>query len=113
MKLVWGLILLLLGQTLGWFQLYGQTIWPLFKKHNIIVAILFGSTISILFAKAVQLIADHYEGILWPSRVFMFSLGIISFAAMTYFIKNESITLRDIVSLLLAITIVALQVFWK
>ena len=53
------------------------------------------------------------DGMLWPGRLISFGGGIIVFTVLTYIIMGESITLKTIISLILACILVSIQVFWK
>ena len=63
--------------------------------------------------KATALIAGHYGGALWPGRFIGFSLGITSFAFLTWYFMGEGINLKTWISLGLAFALIAVQLFWK
>ena len=56
---------------------------------------------------------NHFDGLLWPGRFIGFASGVISFAFLSYYFMGEGITFKTGVSLLLAVVIVLIQVFWK
>jgi hypothetical protein len=60
-----------------------------------------------------QFIAEHFEGLLWPGRLIGFGIGAICFGILTYIYMGEGITAKTAVSLILAITLVSIQIFWK
>jgi hypothetical protein len=111
--LIYGILLFLFGQSFIWFQTNGQFIWPWFKKNPILVAVIGGSTISYIFIEATRLIAEYYNGQLWPGRFIAFSMGMISFSLLTYLIRDEAIDTKTLICLSLSFIIICVQIFWK
>lgn len=111
--LVLGILLYILGQILTWFQTNGQFISPWIKNHPLIVSIVGGTIISYAFIKATAFIASYYDGLIWPGRFIGFSVGIVSFAILTKIFMDEGLTLKTGVSLLLALALISVQLFWK
>ena len=68
---------------------------------------------SYMFIRATELVVNHFDGLLWPGRFIGFASGVISFAVLAYYLMGEGITLKTGVSLVLAVVIVLIQVFWK
>ena len=112
-KLIWAFLLFTLGQTLIWIQTNGQFVWPWFKKNPLSVALIFAIPISYSFIIATKFIVEYFDGTLWPGRFIGFAMGITSFAIMTNFYMNEGISTKTAVSLVLATTLVAIQILWK
>jgi hypothetical protein len=101
------------GQTLIWFQTNSQFFSPWAKKNPILLSIVGGTVISYMFIKATAMIAGYYDGALWPGRFIGFSLGITSFAFLTWYCMGEGINLKTWISLGLAFTLICVQLFWK
>jgi hypothetical protein len=112
-NLILGISLFVIGQSLIWFQTNGQFIWPWFKRNPLVISLIAGTGISYMFIYATRLVAEYYDGLLWPGRFIAQSTGIISFAALTFILLNEGITAKTLVSLVLAIGIILIQIFWK
>jgi hypothetical protein len=112
-NLIYGILLFILGQSLIWFQTNGQFVWPWFKKHPIIIALIGGSTISYMFIIATKYIAEYYDGQLWPGRFIGFAMGMVSFGILTYVIMDEPLNQKTIISLTLALLLICVQLFWK
>ena len=72
-----------------------------------------GTLISYIFITATRLVAEHYEGMIWPGRLIGFSVGVITFSILTYMMMNEGINTKTLVSLILALGIILTQVFIK
>jgi hypothetical protein len=112
-NLIYGLTLFIIGQSLIWFQTNGQFIWPWFKKNPLIISLIAGTGISYMFIMATRLVADYYDGLLWPGRFIAQATGIITFAILTFVLLDEGLTTKTFVSLLLAIGIISIQILWK
>ena len=111
-NLVFGISLFFTAQLLVWFQTNGQFIWPFFKKNPVLIAI-GGSVAGYLFIIGTKYIAEYYGGLVWPGRFIGFSAGIVSFTFLTWYFLGEGINLKTAVSLLLAICLILIQLFWK
>jgi len=112
-KLLLSLLLFFFGQTLIWYQTNGQFKWKWFADHPLLVAFIFAVPISYAFIIATKLVVGYFDGALWPGRFIGFATGMISFAILTYFYMGEAITPKTAVSLILAVTLVSIQIFWK
>ncbi len=113
MNLLIGVILTLIGQILIWFQTNGQFVWDWFRKNPVILAVSFGSVISYIFILGTKYLALHFDGLLWPVRLIGFGLGMLVFSTFTWYFMGETINAKTIISLILAFTLVCIQVFWK
>ena len=111
-ELLYTFLTFLTVQSAVWFQTNGQFIWTWFKDHPFILS-LFGIPISLGYIWATKFAFAAFEGTLWPGRLIGFAMGIISFAILTNYYMDEGISTKVIVSLILAITLVLIQVFWK
>ena len=111
-ELLYTFLTFLTVQSAVWFQTNGQFIWSWFKDHPFILS-LFGIPISLGYIWATKFAFTAFDGTLWPGRLIGFAMGIISFAILTNYYMDEGISTKVIVSLILAITLVLIQVFWK
>ena len=111
--LINGMLLFLAGQTLIWFQTNLQFLNTWSKEHPLAIASIFSVPISYMFIKATELIVRYFDGSLWPGRLIGFSMGMVSFAFLSYVFMGEGISAKTGVSLVLALTLVCVQVFWK
>lgn len=112
-NLIYGVLLFLLGQSLIWLQTNGQFVWPWFKRNPLILSLVGGTMISYMFIKATAFIAGYYDGALWPGRFIGFSMGITSFAFLTWYFMGEGVNMKTAISLVLAFALVSVQLFWK
>jgi len=100
------------AQIITFLQLQGSAKWGWYNKYPVLMLLL-GLPISYLFIKSVENIIIAYNGEIWPSRLIGFGIGIIVFYLMSYFMFNESITLKTFVCLFLSVCIILIQLFWK
>lgn len=112
-SLLIGAGLFLLAQSLSWFQTNGQFISTWWKEHPIIVSGLMGIPVGMGYIYGTTYIVAAFDGTLWPARIIGFVTGIVTFSLLTFIFLKEGINLKTGVILLLATTIVLLQVFWK
>jgi hypothetical protein len=113
MKLVYGVLLFTLGQIIVWFQSNGQFLWPWFKQNPFLISVIGGTSASYVLIKATAFIYEHYNGLVWPGRFIGFSIGMLIFSYLTWALMNEGINSKTMVSILLAIVLICVQIFWK
>lgn len=111
MRIFYALLLATIAQIISFVQLQGQLVWK-FPKENPYVMMLLGLPISLIFIKTTKIFNQHFDAN-WPGRLIGFGLGIIIFTIMSWLVFKEVPTSKTIVCLVLAFTIVLLQVFWK
>ena len=110
--LILGSFLFLLGQVMVWYQINSQFLSNWVKERPIIMSLL-GVPISYIYIYATYYTVQAFDGSLWPQRLIGFSMGMISFAFLTYIHLNETLTPKTLVTLGLATAIVLIQVLWK
>ena len=112
-KLLIGFLLFFLGQAAIWFQTNGQFVWPWFKRNPIVVSLVMGTSISYVLIFATRFMVEHYDGLLWPGRFIAFGTGIMTFTFLTWYFMGEGITAKTMFSLIIACSLIAIQIFWK
>jgi len=112
-KFLIGFLLFFVGQAAIWFQTNGQFIWPWFKRNPLVVSLLMGTSISYVLIYATRFMVEYYDGLLWPGRFIAFGTGIISFTFLSYYFMGEGITVKTLVSLIMACSLIGIQMFWK
>jgi len=111
-NLILGVIFIFLAQVIAWFQQFATIRWPWFKDHVWILVVLLGIPTSYLFIWGAQHIYSEVPSV-WSVRLIQFSIGMGVVLGLTYFVMNESLTIKNIVCLILATMIVLIQSFWK
>jgi hypothetical protein len=107
-----GIVFGFLAQIATFFQLQGSLRYEWFK-NNYWFVVLMGIPISMLFMESVKQMVTAYGGQLWPSRLIGFSIGAIVFTWLSWLLFKEPLTMKTMVSLLFAIGILGVQIFWK
>ena len=107
-----GIVFGFLAQIATFFQLQGSLRYEWFK-NNYWFAVFMGIPISMLFMESVKQMVTAYSGQLWPSRLIGFSIGAIVFTWLSWWLFKEPVTMKTMVSLLFAIGILGVQIFWK
>lgn len=105
-------LLIILSQVLAYFQLQSQFFWKYPKDHPFIMA-LFGFPISILLIFFTKYCTLAFNGEVWPGRLIGFAVGAIVFAVLSSITMSEPLTSKTIICLLLAGSILAVQLFYK
>ena len=102
-------VIFVLSQILIWYQLNSQLVWDWAKgTKSMWIMSLMGIPISLLFWYATKW---GYLGFgnLWSVRFLGFATSMMTFPIMTYFYLGETITLKTLVTILLAFIIMLLQ----
>jgi len=101
-----------IGQCLVWIQVNGPIIWPWAREWRWAL-MLFGVPITYLFMQATQHAVNGFDGEFWPGRFLSFVSGIVIFTAMTYMFRGEAVNIKTATCLVLAFSIIFIQLFWK
>jgi len=99
----------LLNNILIWYQLNSQLVWEWAKgTKSMWLMSLLGIPISLMFWWATKI---GYQGFgnLWSVRFIGFATSMLTFPIMTWLYLGEAITLKTIITILLAIIIMILQ----
>lgn len=111
-SLLYGLLFFIVGHFAAFIQLNGQFKWEWFQKNEWIIA-LFGVPMSFLYIWGTKHTVEAMGGLLWPTRFIGFGIGIIIYAILVNYFFNEEVSLKTFVSLMLAVSLICIQVFWK
>ena len=109
MKIIYTILLFFVCNIIIWYQLNSQLVWEWAKGYKSMgLMALLGIPISLLFWWATKI---GYEGFgsLWKIRLLGFGISMLTFPIMTYFYLGEAMTIKTILTLGLAITIMLLQ----
>jgi hypothetical protein len=93
-------------------QLQGSIKYNWFQKYPILV-LLSAIPSTFMYIKSVENLVAWGDGQLWPSRLIGFGIGIIVFVTLSMILFKEPLTLKTLVCLLLAASILLVQIFWK
>jgi len=106
-KLIYAIILSCLGHIVAFFHMNAQFKWEWAKSQWFILLI--GIPISYLFYYSTRFSYEHF-GYVWNIRMIGFGLGNLIFGLLTWMILSEAPSPRVIISLLLALTIILINV---
>jgi multidrug transporter EmrE-like cation transporter len=112
MRLIYGMLLGVIAQMLTFLQLQGQYKYE-WVKTNFIWMSLLGIPISLLFMYSVRHMVAAYDGELWPSRLIGYGIGVTVFIIMSKMWFNEPVSAKTLICLLLSLSIIFIQLFWK
>ena len=98
------------GAILAFFQLQGHYVWPevKFLKSQVFVIGL-SVVIAPLFWYSTKW-SFEYFGAFWNYRLLGFGIGVVVFGLCTFLIFDEVVTLKTIISILLATGIIIIQI---
>ena len=111
-RLLVGIFYGIVGQVLSFLQLQGSIKYGWYAKYPIIV-LLSSIPATWLYLKSVEAFVEMFNGELWPSRLIGFGIGIIIFVTLSMILFKEPLTLKTLTCLLLAASILLVQIFWK
>ena len=108
-KIVFTIFLFIITNILIWYQLNSQLVWDWAKGYKSMwIMSLLGIPISLLFWLCTKWGYIGF-GNLWAVRWLAFGSSMLVFPLMTYFYLGETITLKTLISIILAIIIMLLQ----
>jgi len=110
-KILIASILFFIAETLIWFQNYGPLKIPWLKDNQWIIYVA-SIPITYLFVYGTKICYEGFDEA-WPIRFVGFSVGILSFSFLTTYFYQEPITAKTIVCILLAVSIISIQLLWK
>ena len=111
-RLLIGIFYGILGQVFSFMQLQGSVKYNWFQKYPIII-LLSALPSTWFYIKSVEHLVAWGDGQLWPSRLIGFGIGIIIFVLLSMILFKEPLTLKTLTCLLLAASILLVQIFWK
>ena len=112
MNILLGIVCFAMAQTMAWFQLNGQFLWSWFKEHPFLLALL-GIPISYLYMWATNFTVNGFNGTMWPARFMGFGIGILIYGLLVGIFFNEVFQVKTLISIILAISILVIQIYWK
>lgn len=112
MLLLKGFLFGVLGQVCSFMQLQGSVKYGWYERYPIII-LLTSIPAGWFYIKSVENLVMWGDGQLWPSRLIGFGIGIIVFVTLSWLLFREPVTPKTLVCLLLAISILLVQILWK
>jgi len=111
MKLLYGLLLFFTGQALSWFQSNSTIIGEDMGNKALLFACLSAPLTTLSFAMGTKFMYSSLES-LWSVRFISFGIGYLVFIPLTwYFLGEEMLTTKNVVSFLLCVALLLVQAF--
>ena len=109
LQMLYTILLFVFANILIWYQLNSQLVWEWAKgAKSMWIMSLLGIPISVLLWYCTKIGYIGF-GNLWAVRFMGFATSMLVFPIMTYFYLGEPMTLKVIVTLILALIIMILQ----
>ena len=109
-----GIGMFFIAHVLTFYQLNGQflksTDW---FKNNIVIVAACGIILSFFYIWGTKYAVSGMGGLLWPARFIGFGVGMVIYAIMVNHYFSEGINTKTFTSLVLALALICIQVFWK
>ncbi len=113
MKLYYGLLLFVIGQTLAWFQSNSGIIVEENATKAMLIAACSAPLTTLCFAFGTKFMYEEMEA-LWSIRFMTFGIGYLIFIPLTwYFLGEEMLTAKNGISFLLCVCLLLIQAFMK
>ena len=108
-EIIYCILIFLFTNVIIWFQLNSQLVWDWAKGYKSMwLMALLGIPISLLFWYATKIGYKGF-GTLWPVRFMGFATSMMTFPIMTYLYLGEVMTLKIVLTLVLALAIMLIQ----
>ena len=109
LQMLYTIFLFVVANIIIWYQLNSQLVWEWAKgTKSMWIMSLLGIPISLLLWYCTKIGYSGF-GNLWAVRFMGFATSMLVFPIMTYFYLGETITLKTLITILLAIIIMILQ----
>jgi hypothetical protein len=102
-----------LGHTLIWFANSSQLVWKYWENKTVLAIVCFGVPASFCFWWATKIGYGEIKE-LWSVRLTAFGASMLLFPVLTWFFLRESMfTAKTMICIMLSLTIVSIQAFWR
>ena len=109
-----GIAAFFVAHVLTFYQLNGQflksTDW---FRNNVTAVAATGIILSFFYIWGTKYAVQGMGGLLWPARFIGFGVGMVIYAVMVNHYFSEGINTKTLTSLILALALICIQVFWK
>lgn len=112
MKLILGLFYAICAHILTFIQYQGPLKYKWMNDNKIIGLFIFGVPAMLFTLESVRLIVTYFGFQLWPARLIGFASGMIVFTFMSMWLFSEVMTLKTVITLILAVLMICIQLFW-
>jgi hypothetical protein len=109
-KLIFSVILFLLGNIIIWYQANSQFVWKWWEDKSVLSVLLLGVPAGFCYYYGWQLAVKEFNS-LWSARLFSYALSYFAFPIMTWIYMNETpFSMKTITCIILSLLIVLVQI---
>lgn len=113
-EMLYGIGFFILGHTLGWFAGNLQFVWQYWEDKPLLATILFGTPAGLAFWYGTKFCFEATGGELWSVRFIAAIFSYTVFPVMTWYFLNESVfTPKTMISIILALSILFVQIYYN
>ena len=113
-EMIYAISFFIAGHTIGWFAQNSQLVWQWWQNKPILACLTFGIPAGILFWYGTKFCFIATGGELWSVRFIAAVFSYTTFPILTWYFLGESIfTPKTIICILLAITILFVQLWYN
>ena len=106
-------IIFIFGQLAAWFQSNAGIVGGKLEENYILLALVLGPVVSLSFAVATRMMYQEVES-LWVIRFLTVGIGYLIFIPLTwYFLGEEFLTAKNIISFCLCLALIVTQFLMK
>lgn len=111
--ITYGLFLGAVAHSISWFSMNSQFVWEFWKNKPIVAAIMFGVPSNIVFWFASRYVREATHNT-WHVRWLLFAMSFPPMFFLTATILGDTfLSAKNIITLFLAICIVAVQLLYR
>jgi hypothetical protein len=112
-KLAIATTLFVVGQLITWFNSYSQFVWVWARENTLLIAILTAIPSALCFIYGLRFAYDFFQSG-WAPRFYIFALSFLVMPVLFWYFMGEAFfTLKNIISVILAMTIIYIQMRFK
>jgi len=107
------MLLFCIGSTFAWFTTYSQFAWEFWADRIFLAQIMFGIPAGLAFWTGAKMCYEITPEA-WTARLVAFAVSYFVFPLLTWLFLGESPwTMKTLACTVLAMSIVAIQIYWK
>lgn len=111
--ILFGLLLGTVAHSISWFGMNSQFIWEFWKNKPFMAALLFGLPSNVVFWFASKYVREGTHSI-WNVRWLLFAMSFPPmFVLTTTMLGDNFLTMKNMITMLLAVCIVIVQFYYR
>ena len=107
------IMMIMVSQTLTWFQSNSQFVWPVWSDKPYLSVFIFGIPAAFMFWYVAKYGMESLHSA-WDLRFLIFGVSYITFPILTgYFMHEQLFTKKNIVCFFLSMIMIVIQYAWR